>query len=47
MGVWEGWHATAKAREGIKTPGIGVTGSYKPPNMDVGNQTKVLWKKSC
>lgn len=30
--------------KGIKSSGAGVTGSSKPPNTDVRNQTMVLWK---
>lgn len=37
---------TMEEVRGIGIPGAGVTGSYEPSNVDVGDQTLILWKSS-
>lgn len=38
---------STEAEEGVRSPGVGVTGSFEPPDMGVVNLTQVPWKSSA
>lgn len=37
------WFPVTMEARGIGIPGAGVTGSYEPSNVGVGDQTPILW----